>query len=87
MSQEEPNNSATKHLPVLRGATGALASLRRRAGASTRGDAVFVRVRPHGERRRDFLRRFWFRGVDELRRQQRQADEKPPPRSSLDKLI
>ena len=87
MSQEEPNNSAARYLPVLRTGSGGLASLRRRAGAGTRGDAVFVRVLPHGERRRDFLRRFWFRGVDELRRQQRQADEKPPPRGTLDKLI
>lgn len=36
-----------------------------------------VRVRRLGERRRDFLRRWRFRGMDELRRQQANA---PAPR-------
>ena len=43
--------------------------------AFQRGQAVFVRVRRRGDRRRDFLRRRCFRGVDELRRQQ--ADSRP----------
>ena len=78
MSQEEPDNSARSQLLALRAGAGRVASLRRRAGG--KAEAVFVRVLPHGERRRDFLRRFWFRGVDELRRQQRQAEALPPPR-------
>ncbi len=31
---------------------------------------LYAQVRPHGERRRNHLRRWLFRGMDELRRQQ-----------------
>ena len=45
-----------------------------------------VSVRRHGERRHDFFRRWFFRGVDELRRQQANV---PTPKigTNLDDLL
>ena len=87
MSQDKRNNSARKNLSALRVRAGRLAAPLRRVCEESLSEAVFVRVTPRGERRRDFLRRYRFRGVDVLRHQQRQADSLPPTRGSLDTLI
>ena len=57
------------------------APARRVRTISMKGTARFARVRPHGDRRRNFLRRHLLRGLDELRRQQTRTD---PPESGAE---
>jgi hypothetical protein len=45
-----------------------------------------LKARRH-ERRRNYLRRYVYRGVDELRRQQNCADETPVPPRIIDRMI
>lgn len=47
---------------------------------------VYARTRPR-ERRHDFLRRYRFRGVDVLRRQQQAAPETDAPACHLDRSV
>ena len=78
---------ARKNLPALPTGERALATVPRLIAVGEKPEVVFVRVVPRRERRQDFLRRYRFRGVDTLRRQQ-QADLTPPPEpGSLDRLI
>jgi hypothetical protein len=45
-----------------------------------------LKARRH-ERRRNHLRRYVYRGVDELRRQQNDANEAPVPPRIIDRMI
>ncbi|MEI7834860.1 MAG: hypothetical protein WCK05_00440 [Planctomycetota bacterium] len=74
---------ARKNLPALPTDARALAAVRRLIAVGARPEAVFVRVVPRRERRRDFARRFRFRGVDEMRRQQQGDGPPPTPRPRL----
>jgi hypothetical protein len=76
-----------KQLPVLRASGKGLLPPRDAPTDITRGPTLYVRVRRRGERRQDHLRRYLFRGVDELRRQQTKDDPPKPPPRSLDVLI
>jgi hypothetical protein len=45
-----------------------------------------LKPKPH-ERRHNYLRRYVYRGVDELRRQQKCEEETPTPPQILDRMI
>ena len=87
MGRDEKDMAHPKQLPALRPSGKGLLAPRDAPIDDTRGPTLHVRVRRRGERRRDHLRRYWFRGVDELRRQQAGGEPLEPPPASLDVLV
>jgi hypothetical protein len=87
MGKRQDNPSHHSLLPLLRGGT-ELAAVSRSIPIAFRAEpTVVVRVRPRGERRRDHRRRYCFRGLDELRRQQAGREAPEPAANSLDVLL
>lgn len=76
-----------EHLPVLRPKGNLRAAPCRIPVEFQEGPAIFVHVRRRGERRRDFLRRHRFRGVDQLRSQQTEPEPSDPQALWLDVLL
>jgi hypothetical protein len=87
MGRDEKDMAPPKQLPALRPSGKGLLPPRDAPIDAKGGPTLHVRVRRRGERRRDHLRRYWFRGVDELRRQQAGDDPPKPPPRSLNVLI
>jgi len=87
MGNLEPSQPPEEHLPIVRPKDGDLAVRPRPHVAASTGPTLVVRVRPRGERRRDFRSRRRLRGMDELRRQQADGPPADGAPRSLDVLL